>query len=197
MQPATTSSSLLVRVRDHADAEAWGRLVTLYAPLLRDWLRRHAVPPHDQDDLVQDVLHAVAQEMPHFSYDREKGGFRGWLRTVLVHRLRNYWRQRRSRPLATGDNQFITGVLDQLEDSRSTLAQVWEQEHDQHVVARLLELVRGDFETTTWEAFRRTALEGQEVSAVAAGLGLTVNAVKLAKHRVLKRLRQEAEGLID
>lgn len=197
MQPATTSSSLLVRIRDHADAEAWGRLVNLYAPLLRDWLRRHAFPPHDQDDLVQDVLHAVAQEMPRFAYDREKGGFRGWLRTVLVHRLRNYWRQRRSRPLATADDNFITGVLDQLEDPRSSLAQVWDQEHDQHVVARLLDVVRGDFEATTWEAFRRTTLEGQDVSAVAEGLGLTANAVKLAKHRVLKRLRQEAEGLID
>ncbi len=194
---ATTSSSLLLRARDHADAEAWGRLVSLYSPLLCDWLRRHAVPPHDQDDLVQEVLHAVAQEMPSFTYDRERGGFRGWLRTVLVHRLRNYWRQRRARPLATGDDQFVTGVLDQLEDPRSGLAQVWDREHDQHVVARLLEAVRADFEATTWEAFRRTALEGQEVSAVAGALGLTANAVKLARHRILKRLRQEAEGLID
>jgi RNA polymerase sigma factor (sigma-70 family) len=197
MHPATTSSSLLLRVRDHADAEAWTRLVSLYTPLLRDWLRRHAVPTHDQDDLVQDVLHAVAQEMPSFTYDREKGGFRAWLRTVLVHRLRNYWRQRRSRPVATGDGNFMATVLEQLEDPKSSLAQVWDQEHDQHVVARLLDMVRGDFEAATWEAFRRTALEGQEVSAVAEALGLTANAVKLAKHRVLKRLRQEAEGLID
>lgn len=197
MQPATTSSSLLIRVRDRADAGAWGRLVDLYAPLLRDWLRRHAVPPHDQDDLVQEVLHAVAQAMPGFDYDRDKGGFRGWLRTVLVNRLRNYWRQRRSRPLATGDSDFQTSVLDQLEDPRSGLSQVWDREHDEHVVARLLELVRADFEPATWKAFRLTALDGQEVATVAEALGLTANAVKLAKHRVMKRLKQEAEGLID
>ncbi len=113
MQPATTSSSLLLRVRDRADAGAWGRLVDLYDPLLRDWLRRHAVLPHDHDDLVQDVLHAVAQEMPGYAYDRSRGGFRGWLRTVLVHRLRNYWRQRRSRPVATGDSDFQASILDQ------------------------------------------------------------------------------------
>ena len=196
-EPATTSSSLLIRLRDRADAGAWERLVAVYAPLLRDWLRRNAVPPQDHDDLVQDVLHAVAKEMPGFTYDRRAGGFRGWLRTVLANRLRNYWRQRHSRPLATGDERFVVTVLEQLEDPRSGMARVWDREHDEHVVASLLELVRGDFEPASWEAFRLTALEGQEVSAVAETLSLTANAVKLAKHRVLKRLRQEAEGLLD
>lgn len=197
MPPATTSSTLLVRARDHADAEAWGRLVSIYSPLLRDWLGRHSVPCHDHDDLVQEVLHIVAQEMPAFVYDREKGGFRGWLRTMLANRLKNYWRQRRSRPITANDNDFLVAVLDQLEDAHSDLASTWDRDHDRHVVARLLGLVRGDFEPQTWEAFSRTALEGQEVGTVAAALALTPNAVKLAKHRVLKRLRQEAEGLID
>ena len=195
--PATTRSSLLIRVRDRADAGAWGRFVALYAPLLQDWLRRSGVPPHDHDDLVQDVLHAVAQEMPDFTYDRRAGGFRGWLRTVLTNRLRDYWRRRQSRPLATGDGRFVATVLEQLEDPRSGMARVWDREHDEHVVATLLELVRGDFEPETWEAFRRTALDGQAVAPVAVALGLTANAVKLARHRVLKRLRREAGGLID
>ena len=197
LEPATTRSSLLIGVRDRADAGAWGRFVALYAPLLRDWLRRNGVPPHDHDDLVQDVLHAVAQEMPDFTYDRRAGGFRGWLRTVLTNRLRNYWRQRLSRPPATGDGRFAATVMEQLEDPRSGMAEVWDREHDEHVVAALLGLVRGDFEPETWEAFRRTALDGQAVAAVAEALGLTANAVKLARHRVLKRLRREAEGLIE
>ena len=197
LEPATTCSSLLIRVRDRADAGAWGRFVALYSPLLRDWLRRNGIPPHDHDDLVQDVLHAVAKEMPDFTYDRQAGGFRGWLRTVLTNRLRNYWRQRQSRPLATGDERFVATVLEQLEDPRSGMSEVWDREHDEHVVATLLELVRGDFGPETWEAFRRTALDGQAVAPVAVALGLTANAVKLARHRVLKRLRQEAEGLID
>lgn len=196
-EPATTCSSLLIRVRDRADAGSWGRFVTLYAPLLHDWLRRGGIPPHDHDDLVQDVLHAVAQEMAGFTYDRQAGGFRGWLRTVLTNRMRNYWRQRKSRPLATGDERFVASVLEQLEDPRSGMAEVWGREHDEHVVAALLELVRGDFEPATWEAFRRTALDGQAVASVADAIGMSVNAVKLARHRVLKRLRQEADGLID
>jgi DNA-directed RNA polymerase specialized sigma24 family protein len=119
---------------DHADNEAWQRPDAFYSPLLRDWLRSHAFPQYDQDDLVQDILHTVALEMPGFQYDREKGGFRAWLRTVLIHRLRNYWRQQRSRSLATAADNFITGVLDHLEDPRSSLAQVWDREHDQRYV---------------------------------------------------------------
>ena len=190
LEPATTSSSLLVRVRDTADAGAWERLVAVYAPLLRDWLGRYAVPPHDRDDLLQDILHTVAREMPGFRYDPARGGFRGWLYGVLANRVRHYRRQRRAAP---GD----PGLLDQLEDPRSGMAEVWDREHDRHVLARLLALVRPDFEPATWEAFRRTALDGQEVAAVAPALGLTPNAVKLARHRVLKRLRAEAAGLLD
>ena len=70
LEPATTCSSLLVRVRDRADTGAWGRFAALYSPLLRDWLRRGGIPPHDHDDLVQDVLHAVAQEIAEFNYER-------------------------------------------------------------------------------------------------------------------------------
>ena len=196
-EAATTSSSLLSRVRDHADAVAWDRFVALYAPLLRGWLRRSGVPPHEHDDLAQDVFHAIAREMPTFAYDRSTGGFRGWLRTVLANRLRHHWRQRQTRPLATGDERFAATVLDQLEDPRSGMAAAWDREHDEHVVATLLGLVRGDFEPQTWEAFRRTALDGQAVATVADALGLTVNAVKLARHRVLKRLRREADSLLD
>lgn len=146
---------------------------------------------------MQDVLHAVAKEMPDFTYERRSGGFLSWLRTVLTNRLRNYWRQRQSRPLATGDERFVATVLEQLEDPRSGMSEVWDREHDEYVVATLLELVRDDFEPETWEAFRRTALVGQPVAPVAEALGLSVNAVKLARHRVLKKLRLEAEGLID
>ena len=42
-----TSASLLERLSDRADADAWRRLVDLYTPLIRDWLRCHGVPPSD------------------------------------------------------------------------------------------------------------------------------------------------------
>jgi RNA polymerase sigma-70 factor (ECF subfamily) len=185
---ATTSPSLLVRLRDRADYDAWQRLVALYSPLLFDWLRRYAVPPADADDLVQEVLHAVAQEMPDFVYDRGRGSFRGWLRTILANRLRHYRRSQRFRSRA----EFFDHLLEQLADERSSLSDVWDREHDQHVLARLLELVREEFEPTTWAAFVAVAVEGDETAAVAERLGVTPNAVRIAKCRVLKRLQQEA-----
>src|ERR1700682_278464 len=145
---ADTSSGLLLRVRDGTDREAWTRLGHLYAPLLHTWLHRYGVPAHDADDLVQEVLLAAAREMPAFRYDHSRGSFRGWLRTVLVNRLRQHRRSRRSLPLPTRDE----ALLDQLEDTHSDLARNWDLEHDQHIMGRLLELVRPDFGPATWEA---------------------------------------------
>jgi RNA polymerase sigma-70 factor (ECF subfamily) len=192
----TTAPSLLLRLRDRADSRAWQRLTALYTPLLHDSLHRYGVPPADADDLVQEVLQAVAREMPRFEYDPARGSFRGWLRTILVNRLRYYRRSRNARPEAGGDG-FYDRLLDQLTDEGSDLSRFWDREHDQHVVARLLELVRGEFEARTWEAFRLVTLEGLGTREAAENLHLSPNAVRLAKSRILSRLRQEAEGLID
>jgi RNA polymerase sigma-70 factor (ECF subfamily) len=191
-----TSASLLERLRQPSDAAAWERLVHLYTPLLRGWLRRHLVEDNDADDLVQEVLQVLVQELPQFHYDPQRGSFRGWLRTITVHRVRMFWRSRRARPLATGDSDMAR-KLDELEDPHSALSQQWDREHDQHVARRLLELIEPDFEPTTWRAFQRLALDGADPAAVAGELGLSLNAVYLAKYRVMHRLRQEIQGLTD
>ncbi len=189
-----TSVSLLDRLRLQADAEAWKRLVELYEPLLNSWLRRYAVPPADAADLVQEVLTVLVRELPEFRHDLRRGAFRRWLRNILLNRLRNYWRSRRRVGETAGD---ADGILGQLEDPSDRLERLWDQEHDAYVLVRLTELLRKEFEAATWDAFRLTALEGQPYSEVAAVLGLSVNAVRIAKSRVLKRMRQEVAGLID
>lgn len=191
-----TSATLLERLRDRADAEAWQRLVDLYSPLLFGWLRRHALQDADVDDLVQEVLMAVAREAPQFQHSGRPGAFRHWLRTILANRLREYWRSRRLRPKATGDSDFAA-LLDQLEDPDSGISHLWDQEHDRHVVRHLLAMIEPQFAPTTWQAFRRVVLEGARPDAVAAELGLTVNAIFIAKSRVLQRLRREAHDLLD
>jgi RNA polymerase sigma factor (sigma-70 family) len=191
-----TSATLLERLRDRADAAAWQRLVDLYSPLLSGWLRRHALQDADVDDLVQEVLMAVAREASQFQHSGRPGAFRHWLRTILANRLREFWRSRRLRPKATGDSDF-TALLDQLEDPDSGISHLWDQEHDQHVVRRLLAMIEPQFAPSTWQAFRRVVLEGARPDVVAGELGLTVNAVFIAKSRVLQRLRQEAHDLLD
>ena len=190
-----TSLSLLDRLQRRSDAEAWQRLVDLYTPLLRGWLGRYALQPSDVDDLVQEVLAVVVRELPCFQHNQRTGAFRSWLRGVLLHRLRAFWQARQARPHAAGDRAFAR-VLDELEDPHSGLSRLWDQEHDRHVLRQLLQLVERDFAPSTWQAFRWTALEGAAPDAVAAELGLTANAVCIAKSRVLQRLRQEARGLV-
>jgi RNA polymerase sigma-70 factor (ECF subfamily) len=90
---AQTPLSLLNRLREHpADGEAWQRFDGLYRPLLFIWLRRYSIQQQDADDLVQQVFEVVLREMPHFRYDPDRGNFRGWLRGILVNRLRDFWR---------------------------------------------------------------------------------------------------------
>jgi RNA polymerase sigma-70 factor (ECF subfamily) len=186
--PSATASSLLVRLRDPADQDAWQRMNALYSPLLLDWCRRYDVPNADAYDLVQEVLLTVVRELPDFQYDRARGTFRGWLRTILVNRLRYYRRSSRFR----GRAEYFDHLLDQLADDRSGLSQIWEQEHQQSILARLLELVRDEFEPTTWAAFLAVSVDGADPADVATRLELTPNAVRIAKCRVLRRLQQEA-----
>ncbi|MBM4072665.1 MAG: sigma-70 family RNA polymerase sigma factor [Planctomycetes bacterium] len=186
-----TPVSLLERLRLQPDALAWQRLVDLYTPLIRGWLARHGLQASDADDLTQEVLRIVVQELPSFRHDLRTGAFRRWLKNILLNRLRIFWRQRRP---ATGDHDRI---LNQLEDPDSAPSRLWDQEHDQHVTRRLLELIEPEFEPASWRAFQMLMLEGKSTADTAAGLGLTPNAVRIAKSRVLRRLRQEIEGLVD
>jgi len=192
----TTPVSLLERVQAPGATEAWDHLVDLYDPLIRQWLGRWGLQASDADDLTQDVLTVLVRKLPDFHHDQRAGSFRSWLRAITANRVRDFWRARAHRPLATGD-QHLADTLDRLEDPHSDLARRWDQEHDRHVLRRLTELIRDEFKTTTWQAFRRHVVEGRAADVVARELGLTANAVLIAKSRVLRRLREEARGLLD
>jgi RNA polymerase sigma-70 factor (ECF subfamily) len=191
-----TSHSLLERLRGQPGGDDWRRLFELYTPLLHAWAGRHGVQRADADDLVQEVLAVLVRELPHFEHNRRPGAFRRWLRTVLAHRLRDFWRARAHRPEAAGGSDVLRRLAE-LEDPASGLSRLWDEEHDRHVVRKLLERIEGEVAPSTWQAFRRVALEGRDEETVAVELGLSVNAVFIAKSRVLQRLRREAAGLLD
>jgi RNA polymerase sigma-70 factor (ECF subfamily) len=191
-----TSVSLLERLRLHSNHADWQRLVDIYTPLIHSWLRRHEVPPADADDLVQDVLAVVVRELPAFEHNQRPGAFRAWLRGITVNRLRAWWRGRNQSARASGDSD-VARQLEQLEDPHSRLSELWDQEHDRHVMGRLLGLIEAEFSATWWRAFQRHVREGIAANDVATELAVSVNVVLLAKSRILRRLRQEARGLLD
>ncbi len=191
-----TSLSLLNRLRRSPESESWDRLVELYAPLIRTWLPKYDVQDSDADDLVQEVLLAVSKDLCKFEHGGQPGAFRGWLKAILVNRLRKFWRGRDRRPQTPGDSD-IDARLAQLDDPSSEMSLIWNREHDQYVLRQLLALAEPHFARTTWTAFCRVALDGAKADVVAEEMGISLNAVCLAKSRVLRRLRQESEGLIE
>ena len=190
-----TSVSLLERLTGAPTDDDWRRLDELYRPLLRAWMARAGVASADADDLIQEVLLVVFREVGGFER-RGTGAFRAWLRIILTHRVRDYFRACRHRPTATGDSDFLRS-LHELESPDSELSRQWDREHDEYVTTSLLRRVQGDFAPATWRAFQRHALEGAPAAQVAEELGLSLNSVLLAKSRVCKRVRQELAGLVE
>jgi len=189
--------SLLQQLSSRSDTESWNRLAELYTPLLRGWLRRYDVlSSADVDDLVQEVLLTLAKEMPRFQPSAAPGAFRSWLRTILVNRLRHFWRSRHNRPAAVGGSDFLK-ELEQLSDGGTQASRVWDSEHDHRLMHRLLELVEPQFAPQTWLAFRRQALDGLGAEQVSAELNMPLHSVYAAKSRVLKALRTMADGFIS
>lgn len=190
-----TSASLLERLRTSPDEASWRRLDDLYQPLIRRWLLRDPSLRQDADDLVQEVMSVLVRELPRFRR-RRNGSFRRWLRTITANRLAALYRSRKNRPLALGC-PAEESPLTQLADPTSEMSRQWDREHDRYVLSRLMELIAPQFEPTTMAAFRRVALDGATPAQTAEELGVSLNAVLIAKSRVLSMLRQEAKGLID
>lgn len=184
MEP--TPDSLLEQLRG-GGAGPWARFVHLYTPVLLRWAERLRVPPADRPDLIQEVFLAAFRALPGFVYDPGRS-FRGWLYTVTA----NKWRELcRKRPPAAGP-----AAIDHLAGP-DPVAALDAAEDAAVLAARASDLVRAEFTPTTWQAFWATAAEGRPAASVAADLGLSLNAVYLARSRVLARLRTELAGLID
>ena len=190
-----TRQSLLLRAQA-GEEDAWRDLTDLYRPLILGWLHRQGVPARDLEDLSQDILLSLVKHLPAFEHSGNRGAFRAWLRTLVCSRTIDYWRAADRAAPASGGSGAVA-ALQQIADPASDLNRQWDEEHDRYVLTCLLDLMEEEFEPTTLKAFRRLALDGASGAEAAQELGLSVAAVYVAKSRVLQRIRQEAEGLID
>jgi RNA polymerase sigma-70 factor (ECF subfamily) len=184
-----TRPSLLVRLRDPADGPAWKQFVEIYAPLVYGFCRKKGLQDADAADLTQDVLHIVARAIERLDYDPRRGSFRGWLFTVVRNRVRNFQERQVHRVRGQGD----TAMLEILQEQAAPVPEEdrwWDEEHERRLLHWAAEQVRPAVEPATWQAFWRTAVEGRAAKEVAAGLGMTVAAVYMARSRVLARLKE-------
>ena len=186
----STSVSLLRRLREPQADSAWRRFVDLYAPLIFHWGCQKGLNETDAADLVQDVLITLTEKLPKFEYDPSQR-FRGWLRTIAVNQSRDLKRRNDRRPINNLDS-----VLRRMQDvSDSDL--IADADYNRHLVHRTLLLLQAEFRETTWQAAWQQLILGHAASDVAKQFNLSINAVYLAKSRLLARLREELEGLLD
>jgi RNA polymerase sigma-70 factor, ECF subfamily len=185
----TTPISLLERLRVQAGPENWRRFADLYTPLLFYWARRLGLQDSDAADLVQDVFLQLMRKLPQFTHNRTNS-FRSWLHTVLL----NQWRtaQRRRVALPVPDSDPTLTELPAAEDEALS-----EADYQHYLAQRALRLMQAQFQPTTWQACWQQVVEGKSAAEVAAALGISEGAAYVAKSRVLRRLRQELEGLLD
>jgi RNA polymerase sigma-70 factor, ECF subfamily len=181
----TTSDSLLARLGRPGEVEAWERFVHLYSPLLSALARRVGLAGPDEDDFVQDAFTRLLTGIPGYTADSQHR-FRDWLKTVAL----NVWRDRcRKRFPAVG----VIGLEPAVEEEFDFV----EREQADALARRALQIMQTDFEQTSWQACWKTVVDGQAAEDVARELGMTRAAVYIARSRVLRRVREELNGLLD
>jgi RNA polymerase sigma-70 factor (ECF subfamily) len=183
-----TRASLLVRLRDPGDEQAWREFVDLYAPVVYRYARKQGLQDADAADLSQEVLRAVAGAVGRLEYDPRRGAFRNWLFTIVRRKLSNWRVAQGIRARGSGDSATLQ-LLEQWpapEDSKPD----WDAEWERQQVAWACARIRGEVATTTWQAFWHTAVGGRPGKQVARELGLSVAAVYHARSRVLARIKE-------
>jgi RNA polymerase sigma-70 factor (ECF subfamily) len=190
-----TRASLLVRLRDPRDEMAWKEFIDLYAPLIYGYLRKQGLQDADAADLSQEVLTAVAGAIGRLEYDPQRGAFRNWLFTVVRRKLMTWRRAESYRPYG-GNAGLDSSFLEQCPTPEEMDA-AWETEWERSRFAWACEQVRANVTESTWQAFWRTAIDGQPSKQVAADLGVTVAAVYVARSRVQARLKEAVQSVAE
>lgn len=190
---SATSLSLLDAVRTN-DQLAWERMVATYGRLVYYWCRRTGLAHAEVPDVVQSVFQSVFTSLEGFHRSTEQGSFRGWLRTITRNKVYDLRRRRKGEAVAKGGTSALA-IIQSTPDEISN-ADTEATEHEL-IVQSTLAVIQNDFEVDTWKAFEMTMTQEMTSTEAAAALGLTPNAVRHAKARVLRRLREELEGVLE
>ncbi|MEM7454323.1 MAG: sigma-70 family RNA polymerase sigma factor [Planctomycetota bacterium] len=190
----TTRHSLLFRVKDSDDTEAWTQFVNLYGPLIYRFGKRKGLQDADAADLMQDVMQRISQSIKKFEYNPAIGRFRSWLYLISNQSISNLAKKLARQPKGSGDSN-VARLIE--ESSSQDEEAVWENEYRQHLLNWAMEQIKNQFSDSTWTAFLRTAIEHRDAKEAAEELGMTVGAVYIAKSRVTKKLKEKIATIDD
>lgn len=185
----STSRSLLHQLMDPQSEDAWRRFVHLYTPLIYRWCRTRGCPSSDVADVTQDVFQAVMLGIGRLNERDPQVSFRSWLWRIVHHKTADHYR-RTGREVAAREVELAVDQSTAVDEDESFDAESF-------LLHRALELIHGEFEPATWQAFLRTTIGNERATDIADELQMTKKAVRQAKYRVLRRLRLELAEQID
>jgi RNA polymerase sigma factor (sigma-70 family) len=195
-EPPATRVTLLNRLKDGRDHQAWLEFIRLYSPVIYGFARKRGLQDSDAADLMQEVFRSVSRNMEKLEYDPKKGTFRGWLYTITRNKIFNFLTSQKNRPRASGDSG-VQERLDNVADSDEADNDAeWELEYQRRISAEAMERVKPEFQANTWKAFWGTAVDGRSAQEVGEELKMSPGAVYVAKSRVLARLREEVQRVM-
>ena len=182
-----TRNSLILRLKEPADAEAWFQFCEIYQPLILRIAKSRGLQTADASDLAQDVFIRVAKSVQRWKPDPNKGSFRGWIGTIARNLTIDFMRQQKRQPVSANDPAM------QNLPERCAESDFYDAEYEKQLFAWAAEKIKPSFQPNTWQAFWRTAVEQQDVSEVADSLGISTGAIYMARSRVIAKLRKTVE----
>jgi RNA polymerase sigma-70 factor (ECF subfamily) len=188
-----TRPSLLLRLLDPRNAEAWQTFVHVYGPLVYGHARRRGLQHEDAEDVTQKVFARVSAAIRTFEYQPDVGRFRDWLGTIVRNEANRFLKQDREMARSRG-GEAENGVACAVAPVADT---AWTAEFNTHILQLALQRSEVHFEPPTWRAFRRVWLENAPATQVAEEMGQPIDWVYVAKSRVLKQIWEEVQELAD
>ncbi len=182
-----TRNSLILRLKETADAEAWFEFCEIYEPLVLRIARSRGLQNADANDLAQDVFVRIANSVQRWEPDSEKGTFRAWIGTIARNLTIDFLRQKDRQPVSANDP-----ILQSL-PQRCAASDFYDAEYEKQLFAWAAEKIRPSFQSKTWNAFWQTAVELRSVAEVAESLQITTGAIYIARSRVIAKLKKTIE----
>lgn len=195
VQDPETRQSLLVRLNDPTQSEAWSEFVEIYEPLIYRVARGRGLQHADAQDMTQEVLSIVGRSISSFDPDAGSGSFRGWLSRITRNLVINFLTRGKETP-GSGDSavQHLLHQTPSGDDETQTLFLIQRQ---REVFRWAADRIRSQFSESTWQAFWLSGVESEPIEAVARRLGKSPGAVRIARCRVLAKLREEVKKFDD
>lgn len=186
-----TRPSLLLRLLDPQNVEAWQTFVEVYGPLVYGHARRRGLKHEDAEDVTQKVFTRVSAALGTFDYQPEIGRFRDWLGTIVRNEVNRFWKEDRGAVRGRGGEES-----DSLSEAIAPAADtVWTAEFNSHILQLALKRAQSRFEPATWRAFERVWIENAAAADVAREMLQPIDWVYVAKSRVLKQVWEEVQEL--